>query len=72
MRQIRQDAQAIRDDRVALPVLDLRDEADAAGIVLVARIVQPLHPDHHRSNALPAAPPLTDEAVPPNRMQNRG
>src|SRR5262249_25107668 len=42
VRQVPQDRQALLDDRVALLPLDVRDEADAAGVVLVRRVVQPL------------------------------
>ena len=40
MFQIFQDAQAVRNDAVALHVVDVGDHADTAGIVLVGRIVQ--------------------------------
>ena len=39
MGQVLQDQQAVLDDRVALLALDVRDEADAAGVMLVRRIV---------------------------------
>ena len=40
--QVNEDLQRIADDVVRLAVLEIDDEADAAGIVLVARIVQAL------------------------------
>ena len=39
MGEVAQDLQALLDDGVALRALDVRDEADAAGVVLVGRIV---------------------------------
>ena len=38
--EVAQDAQAIGNDLVALDVMDIGDEADAAGIMLVARIIK--------------------------------
>jgi hypothetical protein len=40
--EVQQDAQAVLDDLVALDTLDVRNEPDAAGIVLVFRVVEPL------------------------------
>ena len=40
--QVDEDLQRLADDVVRLAVLEIDDEADAAGIVLVARIVQTL------------------------------
>ena len=40
--QIAQDLQPLLDDRVAFLALDVRNEADAAGVVLVGRIVKTL------------------------------
>ena len=40
MQQVDQDLQAALDDGVGAPALDVGDEPDAAGVVLVARIVQ--------------------------------
>ena len=40
--QVEQDLERLADDVVRLAVLQVDDEADAAGIVLVARIVQTL------------------------------
>ena len=40
--QVVEDREALRDDVVRLPALDVRDEAHAARVVLVARIVEPL------------------------------
>ena len=42
MRQVLEDLQALRDDRVRLLALDVGDEAEAAGVVLVRRIVKSL------------------------------
>ena len=42
MREVAQNRHALLDDRVRLPPLDVRDEADAAGVVLVCRVVQTL------------------------------
>ena len=42
MRQVFQDEQAVLDDLVRLLALHMRDEADAAGIMLVARIIKTL------------------------------
>jgi hypothetical protein len=42
MRQVFEDEQAVLDDLVRLLALHMRDEADAAGIVLVARIIKAL------------------------------
>ena len=42
MRQVDQDLQARADDLVALLAVHVDDEADAAGVVLVGRIVQAL------------------------------
>src|SRR5262249_62222414 len=40
--EVLQDLQALLDDRVAFPTLDVSDEADAARVVLAGRVVQPL------------------------------
>ena len=40
--QVLQDLQALLDDGVALRALDVRDEADAAGVVFVGRVVETL------------------------------
>ena len=42
MRQVFEDLQALRDDRVAFAALDVRDEAQAARVVLVGGVVQAL------------------------------
>ena len=42
VREVLQDREALLDDGVDLLALDVRDEADAARIVLVARVVQAL------------------------------
>ena len=42
MGQINQQLQALLDDVVAFLSLDIRDEADTARVVLVARVVKPL------------------------------
>ncbi len=42
MVEVREDRQAMPDDRVALAVLDIRHEADTAGILLVAGIIKTL------------------------------
>ena len=42
MRQVFEHEQAVLDDLVRLHALHLRDEADAAGIMLVARIIETL------------------------------
>ena len=42
MVEVEQDAQPILDDLVALAAFDVCHEADAAGIVLVDRVVHPL------------------------------
>ena len=42
MRQVFEHEQAVLDDLVRLHALHMRDEADAAGIMLVARIVETL------------------------------
>ena len=42
MRQVLQDLQALRDDLVRLAALDVRDEAEATGVVLVRGVVQAL------------------------------
>ena len=42
MRQVDQDLNALQDDVVRLLALDVGDKADAAGVVLVARVVQSL------------------------------
>ena len=39
--EVLEDLQALLNDFVALLALDMGDEADAAGIVLIARVVQP-------------------------------
>jgi hypothetical protein len=39
MLQIAQDAEAAGDDRVAFFVFDVRDKADAAGVMFVSRVV---------------------------------
>src|SRR5260370_35154199 len=60
MRQIEQDADAVGDDAVALAVLDMGDEADAARIVLVAWVVETLRrsfPRATHTSPLPAAQP---------------
>ncbi len=44
--EVVQDAQALLNDIVALLALDVRHEADAARIVLVARVIQPLGRRH--------------------------
>src|SRR6185436_9955715 len=38
--QVLQDREALLDDAVRLPALDVRDEADAARVVLVGRVIQ--------------------------------
>jgi hypothetical protein len=43
MEQVEQDLQPLLDDGVRFPALDVDHEADAAGVVLVARIVQTRH-----------------------------
>ena len=40
--QVLEDQQALLDQLVALPALDVRDEADAAGVVFVRRVVETL------------------------------
>ncbi len=40
--QVVQDLQTVADDVVRLPIFQIDDEADAAGVVLVARVVQAL------------------------------
>jgi len=40
--QIIKDGQALADDFMAGGIFDIGNEADAAGIVLMARVVQPL------------------------------
>ncbi len=40
--EVLEDLQALLDDAVRLRTLDVRDEADAAGVVLVGRVVQPV------------------------------
>ena len=40
--QVLEDQQALLDDLVALLALDVRDEADAAGVVLVGRVIEAL------------------------------
>ena len=52
--EVLQDLQAIRDDVVRAAALQVGDEADAAGIVLVARIVEAGQP-HRRTSRLVAA-----------------
>ncbi len=42
MLQIVEDRQTLFDDRVGLHILHMRDEADAAGIVLLGRVVETL------------------------------
>ena len=42
VREIREDLEPLRDDFAALLALDVGDEAEAAGVVLVARIVESL------------------------------
>ncbi len=42
MIQVEQDLQPLLDQIVALVTLDMRDEADAAGVVLVGRVIEPL------------------------------
>ncbi len=42
VREVLEDRQRLRDDRVALLPLDVRDEAQAAGVVLIRRIVKTL------------------------------
>ena len=42
MVEVLEDLQALLDDLVALLALDVGDEADAAGVVLVVRVVQTL------------------------------
>ena len=45
MQQVDEQLQRLADDAVGLLALDVNDEADAAGVVLVPRIVQPLGRD---------------------------
>jgi hypothetical protein len=40
--EVLEDQQALLDDLVALLPLDVRDEADAAGVVLIGRVVEAL------------------------------
>jgi hypothetical protein len=40
--EILQNLQALLDNRVAFPALDMRYKTDTAGVVLVGRVVQPL------------------------------
>jgi hypothetical protein len=42
MVEVEQDLQTLPNQIMALLTLDMRDEADAAGVVLVARVVEPL------------------------------
>ena len=42
VRQVDEDLDALEDDVVGLLAVDVDHEADAAGVVLVARIVEPL------------------------------
>jgi hypothetical protein len=40
--EVLQDRQSLLDDRMRLPALDVGNEADAAAVVFVSRVVQPL------------------------------
>jgi hypothetical protein len=42
MRKVAQDLQTLLDNRVAFLAPDIRDETDAAGVVLVSGVVKPL------------------------------
>ncbi len=53
MGEVQQDADAVGDDGVALAVLDMGNEADAARIMLVARIVEALPHRHQRTHPSP-------------------
>jgi hypothetical protein len=44
MVDIHEDLEALRDDGVGFPALHIDDEADAAGVVLIAGIVESLCP----------------------------
>jgi hypothetical protein len=58
MLKVDEDIDAARDDFMRFPPLDMHDEADAAGIVLVLRIVQSLSA---RESMLHHRPPLQNK-----------
>src|SRR6185437_1074704 len=60
MRQVGEDADAVRDDRMAFLVLDMRDKSDAARIVFVAWIIQTLCRRQYRTNH---SPPFVDHGA---------
>ena len=54
-----EDLEALRDDVVALPALDVRDEADAARVVLVCGVVESLRGGGHAVGGLTGELPLS-------------